>query len=236
MTSAEAANLLREAGLDLAASDIDIQRRTDCFAVMLPEDRIAWFPANDRGREHLAVDRKVLGLIGARCTYRVPRVLFTGTNGWDLRALVPGAVDPWGYAARLKADPALQLRLSIYLAGALAEQHSRIRQADVSGWLPREVSWPLPRETVMVKLPLVVQDAALIDRLTLAMDAYYSLTVAEQYAPGEDRRRLKNRVRRLRRRRSAVSNSKAGSRRSAWRGDREAGRARRRARRADRYR
>src|SRR5579863_1741619 len=47
------------------------------------------------------------------------------------------------------------------------------------------------------------------------------------YAPGEDRRRLKNRVRRLRRRRSAVSNSKAGSRRSAWRGDREAGRARR---------
>jgi aminoglycoside phosphotransferase (APT) family kinase protein len=37
----------------------------------------------------------------------------------------------------------------------------------------------LPRETVMVKLPLVVQDAALIDRLSLAMDAYYSLTIAE---------------------------------------------------------
>jgi hypothetical protein len=29
MTSAEAANLLREAGLDLAAGDINVQRRTD---------------------------------------------------------------------------------------------------------------------------------------------------------------------------------------------------------------
>lgn len=180
MTPVEVVEALREAGLDLRPGEIALEIHGDRVAVRLPGDRMAWLPANARGREHLEIERRVLKLLNERCTFRIPKLLFCGHGGWDLRTLAPGEVDPTGYAARLKADAALLLRTARFLGSALAEQHSRIQQADVASWLPRVVSWPMARETLQAQVPLVIDDAELRGRIARAMAAYWSQEVDER--------------------------------------------------------
>src|SRR5580704_9433782 len=88
---------LARAGFPVAAADLRLDRREDRWAVRLPGERMAWFPVNGRGFARLEVERRVLGLLNARCGFATPRVLAVGEGGFDVRALVPGVVDPWAY-------------------------------------------------------------------------------------------------------------------------------------------
>jgi len=180
VTPVEVVEALREAGLDFQPAEASVEARGDRLAVRLPGARMAWFPANDKGLAHLANERRVLELLDERCGFLVPKVLFLGQSGWDLRAMVPGIVDPQAYAARLKADDALVLRTARFLGDALAEQHSRITQADVADWLSRDVAWPMSREKVEANLPLVIEDATLLGRVRRAAVAYWSQSVDER--------------------------------------------------------
>jgi hypothetical protein len=144
-TAEDARDLLLRSGLVGTVSELQILPREDRWAIALPGDRMAWFPANSNGLQRLSTERRVLGLLNARCRFGTPRELSTGEGGWDLRALAVGKVDPWGYYARLQNDPVLGARIGRTAAEALAEQHAAIRHDDVAGWLGEIVNWPQPR-------------------------------------------------------------------------------------------
>jgi len=111
LTAHAACAALREAGLALAPADLRVERRDDRWAVWLPGERIAWFPANQAGCRLLSLERKVLRLLGERCTFAAPRILFESAQGFDVRAIVPGRTDPWGLFARIGKDAALARRI-----------------------------------------------------------------------------------------------------------------------------
>ena len=173
-----ASRRLGEAGLLIAPETLSIERREDRWCVTLPGDRMAWFPANARGRQRLEVERRVLALLNARCRFATPRVLFTGRDGWDLRALVPGKVDPWGYYQRLKSDRELGARIGRSVGAALAEQHGAIVAEDVAGWLSGVANWPLPAAELARRLPLVIDDAVMLARIERALRRYFDQPVA----------------------------------------------------------
>jgi hypothetical protein len=178
LSAKAASRALSEAGLHIAPEALRIERREDRWCVTLPGDRMAWFPANARGRERLEVERRVLGLLNARCGFATPRVLFAGEGGWDLRALVPGKVDPWGYYQRLKTDPELGARIGRSVAAALAEQHGAITAEDVAGWLGGVANWPLPAVDLAHRLPRVVDDPDMLARIDRALRRYFDQPVA----------------------------------------------------------
>ncbi len=171
LTAADVADRLRETGLAVRADELVVERRGDRLMTALPGGRIAWFATTAEAAVRLRVEDAVLALVGARCAFRVPAVLASGPDGWTLRSTVPGTVDPDGFAARLKAEPTLVLGVAQTLAQALAEQHTRLVEADVAGWLPTAPAWPPPRVEMEARLPLVVDDPNLrqrIDRLFAA--------------------------------------------------------------------
>lgn len=170
----EACAALREAGLDLRPDEIVLEAREDRWLARLPGDRMAWFPANARGKARLATDRRLLRLLAERCRFRVPRILHESGSGFDLRAAVPGLCDPFALYARIAVDPALARRLGQALGLVLAQQHSRIARLDVAGWLPDRVPWPEPLAWIRERLPEVTDDASLlagIDRVLALQDA-----------------------------------------------------------------
>jgi aminoglycoside phosphotransferase (APT) family kinase protein len=146
----------------VASAQIALERRDDRWSVALPGERMAWFPASDAARRRMAVERDVLRLLAARCTYRVPRVLHEADSGFDVRALVPGWCDPWAAYERLAGDRALARCVGGALGLALAEQHTRVHRADVAGWLPERVCWPEPDDWIRARLPQVVTDRGLL--------------------------------------------------------------------------
>jgi hypothetical protein len=168
---------LREAGLVLAPSDLRIERREERWAVSLPGDLMAWFPADETGRRRLAIERKVLGLIAERCTFRVPRVQFEGSSGFDVRAIVPGRCDPSGLFEQIKADSALAQRTGHALGAMLAQQHARIARGDIEGWLPEQVRWPEPGAWIRERLADVVSDQRLIADIGTALDLYETTAI-----------------------------------------------------------
>ena len=170
-TAAGIARRLREAGIAVRGEDVTVERRGDRVMAALPDGRIAWFATTAEAAARLRIEDRVLALIGTRCTFRVPAVLAAGPDGWSLRSIVPGAVDPDGFAARLKAEPALVPPVARTLARALAEQHTRMTEADVAGWLPTAPAWPPSRAVTEARLPLVVDDADLRRRIARLLDA-----------------------------------------------------------------
>jgi len=156
LTAADVADRLRETGLAVRADQLVVERRGDRLMTALPGGRIAWFATTAEAAVRLRVEDAVLALVGARCAFRVPAVLASG---------------PDGFAARLKAEPTLVPGVAQTLAQALAEQHTRLVEADVAGWLPTAPAWPPPRVEMEARLPLVVDDPdlrQLIDRLFAA--------------------------------------------------------------------
>jgi aminoglycoside phosphotransferase (APT) family kinase protein len=119
-------------------------------------------PDDQAGTRRLAVERQVLDLLAARCSFRAPRVLHADEAGWQVRDLVPGLCDPWDLYRRARADRTLARRIGHTLGGILAEQHARVGPTDVAGWLPRRLSWPEPSDQLRDKLPRVVADAGLL--------------------------------------------------------------------------
>jgi hypothetical protein len=177
LTNEMACYALREAGLELKPAELRIEAREDRWAVALPCEKMAWFPANDHGSERLSVERRVLGLLADRCTFSAPRVLFESASGYDVRAIVSGLLDPWGLYQRTKTDTALARRIGRALGHILAEQHTRIARTDVVGWLPERVAWPEPADRVRSQLPRVIDDARLVSRLDRVLRVYEQVAV-----------------------------------------------------------
>jgi len=169
---------LRDAGLDLAPDELTVEAREDRYLVRLPDERLAWFPINDRGRRCLDSERRVLRLLAERCAFRVPRVTFVSGQGWDVRAIVPGMCDPWGLFERVRSDKALAERIGGGIGSILAEQHTRISQADVRGWLPAQVSWPEPSDCIRRCLPDVIDDTLLLAEIDGVLAGYDAVAVA----------------------------------------------------------
>ena len=178
LTAETACAALREAGLDLAPAQVRVEAREDRWLVRLPGERLAWFPANAKGRALLQRERRVLRLLAERCSFRVPRVLYESPQGWDLRAAVPGVCDPWPLYRRTLTDVALARRIGAALGAILIEQHTRVTQADVAGWLPTRPEWPRPSERIRQSLPEVIDDRALLADIDRALASYDAVAVA----------------------------------------------------------
>lgn len=172
MDAAAACTLLNAAGFPARPETVRVEPREDRWAAWLPGGRMAWFPMNPAGARRLGTERRVLDLLAARCTFRVPRVLHTARAGWQVRDMVPGACDPWGLYRRLRADHALARRIGWALGGLLAEQHGRVLPQDMEGWLPMRPPWPEPVEQLKEALPRVVADAGLLRATRRVLQRY----------------------------------------------------------------
>ena len=171
MDAATACALLEEAGIRVAPSDVRVEERYGRWAVWLPGDRMAWFPADEAGRQRLATERRLLRLLEERCSFRVPRVLFEAEAGWEVRALVPGVYDPFGLYERTRTDRVQARRFWRSIGEVLAEQHTRVRHADVAGWLTEVLPWPEPIAWMRERLPGVVDDPGLLAAIEEALTA-----------------------------------------------------------------
>jgi Phosphotransferase enzyme family len=177
LTAAQACEALREAGLALAPADVGVERREERWAVSLPDDRIAWFPATGLGLERLRIERRVLRLLADRCTFRLPQISYESVAGYDVRAMVPGRCDPWGLFKRAAEDADLARRLGSAIGAILVEQHARIVRTDVEGWLPDHVSWPETRGWIRERIDDVVADSRLVAAIEKLCEVYERLTI-----------------------------------------------------------
>jgi aminoglycoside phosphotransferase (APT) family kinase protein len=171
---------LAAAGFHHQSSLLKMEQHEEKWLVRLPGQRLAWFAASRRGLEQLDVERRVLRLLEARCSFAAPRLLFTSGDGeFDIRTMVVGTVDPLAGCHLVRGGAEHAVRIGAAIGAILAEQHSNIKVSDVSPWLPRRPSWPERREWVSERLPLVVDDARAIARAMEVMDLYEHVPVEE---------------------------------------------------------
>ena len=178
LTAEVACEALHGAGMTCSPEDIEIVARDERWAVSLPGECIAWFPASESGNKRLAIERRVLLLLAERCSYQVPRILFVSPSGFDIRQMVPGRCDPWGLFYRCKADSKLARKIGRFIGTILAEQHLRIGETDVVGWLPTRVAWPESSRWVRERLPLVVDDKDLVGIMEQVVERYEAVLVS----------------------------------------------------------
>jgi hypothetical protein len=177
LTAQAACEALRGAGMTCSPEEVRILAREERWAVSLPGERIAWFPASELGNKRLAVERRVLRLLAARCSYQAPRILFVSACGFDVRQMVPGRCDPWDLFHRCKADWRLAQRIGRSIGAILAEQHAKIVEVDVAGWLPQRVAWPEASHWMGERLPQVVNDHALLGVMEQVVERYEAVLV-----------------------------------------------------------
>ena len=158
LTPEIARRALCQAGFSYAAEALTIDAREERWVVSLPDGRIAWFPASPAGVRRMAVERRVLGVLAARCSFRAPEVLFVSNSGFDLRRMVPGRCGPCGLYQRCQADSGLAQKIGRSIGQILAEQHTQIVETDAAGWLPQQVPWPEAGTWIRERLPPVVAD------------------------------------------------------------------------------
>jgi hypothetical protein len=177
LTAEAACEALNRVGVACSPKDLVIVARDERWAVWLPGERVAWFPASEWGIRRLGVERRVLRLIVERCTYQVPRILIVSDSGFDVRQMVPGQCDPWGLFHRCQADASLARKIGCSIGAMLAEQHSKIAEADVAGWLSQRVVWPEPAHWISDRLPEVVDDQDLIRTMEEIIALYETVSV-----------------------------------------------------------
>jgi Phosphotransferase enzyme family len=177
LTPLTAVALLSAAGITCSAEEVQVIGREERWAVPIGGGRIAWFPASERGGARLTVERRVLSLIAERCSFQTPRLLFVSPRGFDIRGMVAGRCDPWGLYHRSKADPKLAQGIGRAIGAILAEQHTRISEADVVGWLPRHVAWPETSDRIRKRLPMVVDDDGFIRAMEEVIELYEAVPV-----------------------------------------------------------
>jgi aminoglycoside phosphotransferase (APT) family kinase protein len=171
---------LAAAGFHHSSSLLKMELHEEKWLVRLPGQRLAWFAASRRGLELLDVERRVLRLLEARCSFAAPRLLFESRDGeFDIRTMVPGSADPLTCYHLVCDSAELAVRMGTAIGVMLAEQHTKIKAAEVSPWLPSRPSWPERREWVRDRLPLVVDDSGLIARAIAVMDLYEQVSVDE---------------------------------------------------------
>jgi hypothetical protein len=177
LTTQAACEALRGAGMTCSPEDVEVNAREERWAVSLPGERIAWFPASELGNKRLTVERRVLRLLAERCSYQAPRILFISACGFDVRQMVPGRCDPWGLFHRCKADSRLAQKIGRSIGAILAEQHVKIAEVDVVGWLARRVAWPESSQWMRERLAQVVNDRGLIGAMGQVIERYEALPV-----------------------------------------------------------
>jgi hypothetical protein len=178
ITEETASSALREAGVHLRPALLRVEAREDRWLVSLPGERLAWFPANARGRERLQLERRILRLLSERCSFRAPRILFESSQGWDVRASVPGLYDPWGLYRRTLTDIPLARRIGSAIGSILVEQHTGVAHSDVAGWLPTRPAWPEPSDWIKRRLPDVTDDWRLLAQIDHALKVYDGVVAA----------------------------------------------------------
>ena len=177
LTPAAACRALREAGFSHPAEALHIDAREERWALSLPDGHIAWFPASEAGATRLAVERRVLGLLAKRCSFRVPEMLFVSNSGFDVRRMVPGRCDPWGLYRRCQADRQLVQKIGHAIGQILVEQHTQIVEADAAGWLRQHVPWPETGAWIGERLPRVITDHGLIRVFADVIEEYEGMAV-----------------------------------------------------------
>jgi hypothetical protein len=177
LTPETATALLRAAGVACSAEDVQVIARDERWAVPIGGERIAWFPASELGRTRLAVERRVLSLIAERCSFQTPRLLFVSAGGFDVRQMVSGRCDPWGLYHRCQVDSRLAQKIGRAIGAILAEQHTRIGEADVAGWLPQRTGWPLASDWIRERLPLVLDDDGFIHAMEDVIGLYDAVPI-----------------------------------------------------------
>src|SRR5271167_566137 len=177
LTPEIACETLLGVGLFCSPDEIQIVARDERWAVVLPGQRIAWFPASEAGSRRLAVERCVLRLVTDRCSFWVPQTLFVSESGFEVRQMVPGRCDPWVLFERCKRDRELAQRVGRSLGGILAEQHTAIGKAEVTGWLRRRVAWPEGSDWIRERLPGVVDDVDLVVIMGRTVERYEAVAV-----------------------------------------------------------
>jgi hypothetical protein len=153
---------LRGAGVICSPEDVEIIARDERWAVPLADGRIAWFPASEAGNIRLGIERRVLSLVSERCSFQLPRSLYVSASGFEVRRMVPGRCDPWDLFHRCQVDSTVALKIGRCIGAMLAEQHSRIGEAEVAGWLRQRTVWPETADWIRERLPQVVNDRAFI--------------------------------------------------------------------------
>jgi aminoglycoside phosphotransferase (APT) family kinase protein len=165
---------LVKAGFPHDPGALELHFREARLAVRMPHDRMAWFPSNEEGRALLTKERRVLRLLERYCKFSAPRVLYEDATGWDLRALVQGAVAPMGLYERIVGDSSFARAFGEDLGRMLAEQHSGIPLAELAGWLPAVPNWPRPDD--LPHLAQVIDDLKLLAKIERALEARAELT------------------------------------------------------------
>jgi len=177
LTPEIACEMLCVAGLRCSPGEIQIVSREERWAIALPGERIAWFPASKSGSRRLAVERRVLRLLTDRCSFQVPRTLLVSESGFEMRQMVPGVCDPWGLFERCKRGSRLAQRVGRSLGAILAEQHTVVGEAEVTGWLPRQVAWPQRSDWIRERLLSVVDDVDLVAEMGRTIERYEAVAV-----------------------------------------------------------
>ncbi len=177
LTPETAIAVLRAAGITCSAEDVQVIARDERWAMPMGGERIAWFPESEPGSTRLAIERRVLSLIAERCSFQAPRLLFVSPRGFDVRQMVPGLCDPWGLFHRCQVDSRLAERIGRAIGGFLAEQHTRIGEADVAGWLPQRTRWPEASDWIRERLPLVLDDDGFIRAMEEVIERYEAVPI-----------------------------------------------------------
>ena len=175
-----ASAMLASAGLKHRSADLTAEARDGRWLVRLPAGKLAWFAASETGLAQLGIERRVLRLLEARCSFAAPRVLYESPDGeFDVRSMVPGTNEAFGVYAEVRDRPELAATMGRTIGAMLAEQHTRIRGADVAQWLPSRPAWPERCEWIRERLPTVVDDRELVARAEAVIEAYESVVVAD---------------------------------------------------------
>lgn len=178
LTPEIACGYLEQTGLSLEPDAICIEPREARWAVHLPENQMSWFAMSEDGHRRLTMERRVLKLLKARCSFAAPRILYESSDGlFDVRATVPGLVKPWEMFDRLRQNPRLAAETGKAIAQILVEQHTQITVQEVSGWLPQRPEWPLTGEKILQQVPQVVDDPILICQIEKLLNWYESVQV-----------------------------------------------------------
>ena len=157
LSAARVHSLLREAQVDIAPEQLDIEQRDGRWLVEWNDRQLTWFAASVEGAARLAMERKVLALVQSSCAFAVPGILHIAADGsFDLRTRLEGIVDPTRAHEHLRNDPHASLQLGRWLGEALAQLHTMIKPENVPGWLPHQISWPEPTSWILERLPAVL--------------------------------------------------------------------------------
>jgi Ser/Thr protein kinase RdoA (MazF antagonist) len=180
-TASDVCRALLEAGIVVSPAEARVEARDDCTVAFLPGDRIVWFADGERGMRRLNLERRVLGLVEQRCSFRMPHVLHVAPDGqYDVRAAVPGQCRPWDLYERAKADTKLAARIGAQLGRILAEQHTRVAASDAASWLPSRPYWPEPSAWIRERIPRVTPDRRLFDDVCAMLACHDAIVVDER--------------------------------------------------------